>query len=228
MAKMKVIPMRRCLTGKKTETAQLEISLNGGGLQRSSGPSRRKVAPQNPVARWEAALRGRHVAPSSDEWRRIYRQADPEGYSNWGPEDAEANAVWDFQDAVRRHRVGGIAIDFPHSTHGDGISVDVYLLPKGTTVIVSSSTYERESLTSPTRIYRGRRCEAMLALANQLLYTGDDGDWGTIQDLDENPEYDSDANATIEGEMELRRNWTAAIRRKITPGRPGPRVASPN
>ena len=213
MAKMKAIPMRR-LTGKRTGTAKMEISVNGGGGRRSSGPPS-KVAPINPVDRWEAALRGRHVAPSSDEWRRIYRRADPEGYSKLGPEDAQANAVWDFQEAARRHRVGGISIDFPNSTHGDGVSVDVYLLPKGTTVMVSFSTYERQGLTSPTRIYRGRKCEAMLALASQLLYADDDGDWGSVQELDDDPDYDSDANTTIEGEKALRRKWIAAIRRKI-------------
>lgn len=55
----------------------------------------------------------------------------------------------------------------------------------------------------------------MLALANQLLYTDDDGDWGSVQELDDDPDYDSEANTTTEGEKALRRNWIAAIRRKI-------------
>lgn len=176
--------------------------------------------PMNLVDRWESALKGRHVAPSFDEWRRIFRRADPERYSKEEPEDAEANAVGYFQDAARRHRVGGISIDFPNSTHGDGVGIDVYLLPKGTTVIVSFSTYER-GLTSPTRIYRGRKFEAMLVLAYQLLYTDDDGDWGSIQELDDEPDYDLDANTTIEGEKALRRNWSAAIRRKTAPRKAG-------
>jgi hypothetical protein len=179
--------------------------------------------PLKSIEKWENSIR-RYKAPSDEEWVDIYKEADPAGFARDGEDYEASNILCEFDKIAKTHKVGSASLDFPNSTHGDGCSVDVYVLPKGTTVLIGSATYEREG--SQTRIYRGKQIEKMFLLVNELLY--DDRDYGDIQDLDEDSEYDPDVSTTYEESKSLRELWISAIPKpKIRPRKAGKADTTP-
>jgi hypothetical protein len=160
---------------------------------------------KNTVEHWEAAL-PRCKTPTSEQWLEAFRKVNPEECEASG--DSVDTALYELQSACEDCCVGRISLDFPNSTHGDGCGVAVYVLPRGTTVMIPSATYE---LRGPrAEIYRGSDSWEMLKRASQLIF--DDGDHGEIQDLDEDDTYDPDAETTCDGRTEVMRKWETAIR----------------
>jgi len=166
-------------------------------------------------ARWEAAL-PRSKSPTLEQLANSFRKADPQEFNRLGPDDVEGNMIGEMTSALGKLEVGSIDLEFIHSTHGDGCSVTVYVLPRGTTVLVRSATYEIED--PPVAIYRGRDVNEMLSCAYDLLL--DDSDYGDIQELDDDEDLDPDTDTTRGGEAELIERWSSAIQKSNTKLKP--------
>lgn len=69
------------------------------------------------------------------------------------------------------------------------------------------ATYEVEGPSAI--VFRGDSFDSMLEVAHALLY--DSSDYGKIQNLDGDSQYDPDVNTTCEGESFLRSNWLEII-----------------
>lgn len=168
----------------------------------------------NLAARWERAL-SRSKEPSIDEWVESFLEADPEGAGSENPDDLEYNVICELTTAIKDCEVGSIVFEWPNSTHGDGCDVTVYVLPRRTTVMVKSATYEHEG--PPAAIYRGKSVNAMLSKASELLFNdsgdGQDGgrDFGEVQELEDGDEVNPDADGLYRGEKELSEAWKKAI-----------------
>ena len=163
------------------------------------------------IAPWEAAFAGFKELTSA-EWAEVFEQADPAEWEELG-EDAPDHADSEFDKAAHPWCLGEVVLDFPNSTHGDGSTVTVYRLPGGTTILRKYSTWETGGPSG--MVLRDDDFGSVMAAVCELLF--DDRDYGVFQNLDEDDEHNPDANTTFEGEVELRKEWAKALRRKRTP-----------
>ena len=150
-----------------------------------------KRARRQLAARWEKAL-PRAKEPTQEQWGETYKKADPESYASYADEeDAEYNALYAFEAAAEDCRVDCVSLDFPDSQQGDGASVEVYLLPAGTSVLKVSATYALSC--PPAVIYRGANIEEMMNRLCGLLYSNT-----------------GDGQSVTDGDAKLRKKWMAS------------------
>ena len=156
------------------------------------------------ISRWEFAL-SNYKEINNERWGIAYKYADFSGWGDHGDEEnAACNACWEFERSASDFCIGRLNLDFPRSTHGDCRIVSIYVLPGGTTLLTLLATYEVEGPL--TLIHKGQDFNAMLDVAHGLLF--DDSDYGEIQNVDDNPDYDPDVNTTYEGEAALKLAWS--------------------
>ena len=156
------------------------------------------------VSAWEHELRGA-VDLGEAEWGAVLRKADPELASQLG-EDADINAQSEFGEAAEAYLLGRVSLDFPRSTHGDGVTVDVYRLPEGTVVLARSATYE---LFGPTgRVLGTDQIDEVLQHVYSFFAEGGDGrELGDVEYESGEEGLSPDADAYYEGEQALREAW---------------------
>ena len=174
------------------------------------GIEMRKLSGKALVNRWEAALK-EYGDLDSESWGLAFKAADRKGWKDYGEDDAECNARYEFESAASDFVLGELVLDFPKSTHGDARAVSVYVLPGGTTVLLLRATYELQEPTAA--VFYGDDFRAMVDAAHGLLY--DFSDYGNIQNMDENSELDPDSDTTYEGEAALKRAWEIRFDRAV-------------
>jgi len=153
---------------------------------------------------WEQELRG--VGDLGEaEWGVAFRRADPALASQLG-EDADINAQGEFAEAAAAYHLSRVSLDFPRSTHGDGVNVDVYRLPGGTVVLTRFATYE---LYGPTaRVLTTDQIEEVVEQVYAFLSEGEDGrELGEVQYEADEEELSPDTDSYFEGERALREAW---------------------
>ena len=155
----------------------------------------------DPISKWEEAFSG-YTTLTKEEWSDVFQKADPKEHALL-EEDAPCNAQNEFQDAAAKFHLGTVSADSPSSMHGDGCWADVYRLPKGTTVITSGATYEREGPSGV--VYCGDDWNEAHSLACDLIH--DDRDYGAIEQNDEEDDEDSEFD-------DIQRGWNRALKRE--------------
>ena len=95
---------------------------------------------KNDIEKWIDALDG-HSELEGCEWVDILVEALDDPPVN--PDDYNyQEAISTFEKAADEYRVSGMDLDFPDSTHGDGVSVGIFYLPNDTFVMTKYSTCE--------------------------------------------------------------------------------------
>jgi predicted metal-dependent hydrolase len=160
------------------------------------------------VERWESAL-ANHKELTDTEWGEILYAADPKCWEEYGEEDAPGNGAAEFMACASPWQLGQISLDFPHSLHGDGLSVEVYRLPRGTTVLTLFSTTET---TGPSGLVLHTDDFGDVSFAADMLISDElDGADVSIQVLDKDEERDPDSGAYYEGHDEVWRQWSKVV-----------------
>ena len=159
----------------------------------------------NLITSWENAFEG-HEKLTEKVWGDIFKKADPERHRSL-EDDADCNAMTEFDLAASKFNLGSIDLSAPNSMHGDGCCANVYRLPKGTTVITRSATYEIDGPSG--MVYRGNDYDEMQGIAFDLIT--DDRDYGTM-DLGEDDE-ENEADTVVEID-EIFSEWKKALKRE--------------
>jgi hypothetical protein len=159
------------------------------------------------ISSWESAFAGVRDLREAD-WESVLRRADVALWEGLG-EDAAINAQNEFCEVAMPWHLGCISSDALNSTHGDGINVDVYRLPRGMVILSRFATFELDGPTG--RVIRSASVDDVVAEAYSLM--DDEGyDWGEVQyesDVSD-AEISPDVSTYIEGERGVREAWKRA------------------
>lgn len=149
------------------------------------------------IEEWETALLRLGPQLGESEWLSFREEGEPED------EDDAFEIRSSFEDVAAPYRLGQLSVDYPESMHGDGASVEVFLLPGGSAVGLPFATWDNEETgfiiakaTLPEILTQTRRI-----IANLL---DEDANTEWIEELPEEPE----GNYVVrEGMKELLANW---------------------
>lgn len=148
-----------------------------------------------------------------EEWERLFLQWGPRfGEDKWlslvnGESESEDDAFevrWSFEEIAAPYRLGQLSVDYSESTHGDGASVQVFLLPGGTAVGLPFATWdnEQESFVIPKADFPTIMAETRRTLSELL-----DGDQDIVDWFDGMWERPEGSPIDRDGMEDLVANW---------------------